>query len=445
MKLFDFQQAAVDRVIAERRLCVFAEQGCGKSHIVAGALERLMLSQDHVRAMLVVPLANLETTWVTLLSRELPDLEIHRKWSTFKASDASCKCLLLNYEAMRGKSLKKIVAHEWSFICYDESQRLKARGSKASRASARFKHGEFRVALSGTPIEQAPQDLWAQLRFVDDDLLGSRWADFDAEWLRPTGYMGYQREFLWNKLNAFVELVSPRILRVTKAEVLDLPPLKLLRSTVPLLGEQARVYRELEKHMTTVLVGGEEIICDMAITQLVRLQQVAGGFIRTEDGRSVRVGRAKARRLKSIARDEERPLVVFTKYREELADAVEILESLGMSVGVVSGDTRKTRATVIEQFQAGGLDALVCQIRTGGVGLDLFRACVGIIYSATFSSIDFEQAMARLHRYGQTREVRMYLISAAKTVDSTIQLMLATKRKVAEKILDGQSRRKKNG
>lgn len=453
--LYDFQRDAVEFAASRPGCGLFCEQGTGKTWITAGIIERLI--DGRFAGLCVVPLANAETTWARLMAR-IENLNVCRSWGEFRAADPkSNRLLLLHYEALRGKSLiRKIVRQPWSLVVYDESQRIKARGSKASKLASRFASVDHRVILSGTPVEQSPQDLWAQLRFACPWVLGVRWGDFDARWLKPCGFMGYDREFLWEKLPEFLDLVRPHTMRVTKSEVLDLPPLSYRRERVPLLGDQRRVYQELDREMTTILVDGREIVCDMEITKLVRLQQVVGGFVRTEDGESVAVGSAKARRLRVLLGRLAPPIVVFCKYREEIAIIVRTARSTlaGIRVGVVSGKPyaegrtpverggRKNRTLVVDEFQAGRVDVLACQIRAGGVGLDLFAACDGIVYSAPFSYIEFEQGVSRLHRRGQTRAVTFYLLEIENTVDSTISSALLMKRNVSEQVLEDTTRKK---
>ena len=470
-QLDEYQREIVDWAVTRLGSAIFAEQGTGKTWITGGIIERIagMAYRDGETfdALLVVPLANIQTTWIRLLET-IPQLIVCRSWDEYKKFRKGCPpnsnraaVLILHYEALRGKSLvKRVVQRHWSLIVYDESQRLKARGSQASRVAARFRDADYRVILSGTPIEQSPEDLWAQFRFALPDVFGTRFEDFKNRWLYETGYMGYELKFRQDLVPQFLKLIHPHIRRVLKSDVLDLPPLTYKRATVEMLGEQARVYRDVKRHMMTT-VGGDEVTCDMAITQLIALQQITSGFVRvdptveemqraldeqTSTGRktlrlkrrAVHLGSAKLRRLKRILRRVELPVVVFCKYKEELASIARACAHL--RVGIISGKTRKTRVETIDAFQRGELDVLICQIRAGGVGLDLFRACNGVFFSCTFSSIDFEQAVARLHRRGQTRPVKFWLIQAANTVDKDIWTALLLKKSVTQLILDRRKR-----
>lgn len=455
-QLYPYQRTAVEFAVSRSGCGLFCEQGTGKTYITAGIISKLMETaffEGTFEGLCIVPLANVETTWVKLMSK-IPGLKICRSWQEFRDSkDHFARLLLLHYEALRDKrEIRAIVKAHWTLVVYDESQRIKARGSKASRIASRFSDVEHRVILSGTPIEQAPQDLWAQMRFAAPDCFGTRWADFDSYWLTPCGFMGYDREFKLELMPEFLKRLESHVHRVTKSEVLDLPPLTYHREVVPLLGQQARVYSEIEREMFAILIDGTEVFCDMAITQLVRLQQVAGGFIRTEDKRSITVGYAKERRLRVVLRREleNGPVIVFCKYREEVAAcgrAAMALTDRELRLGYITGDDRKHRVATVEAFQHGEIDVLICQVRAGGVGLDLYRASTAIFYSATFSYIDFDQAVSRVHRHGQTRPVRIVLLQAQETVDSDIYSALLLKRKVSEMVLDDHRshRRKRHG
>lgn len=468
-KLDEYQRKIVDWTVLRSGAAIFAEQGTGKTWITAGVVEELMRMSyqdgEDFDALLVVPLANIETTWVRLFET-IPQLTVLRSWDDHKRfrknatpNSNPASVLLLHYEALRGKSLvRKIVKRRWSLVVYDESQRLKSRSSDASRVAARFSDVGYRMILSGTPIEQCPQDLWAQFRFAMPEVFGTRWSDFESRWLRPTGFMGYELKFRENLMPKFLKLIHPHIRRVLKMDVLDLPPLTYKRATVEMMGDQARAYRDVTRQMFAEVRGGT-VTCDMAITQLIRQQQITGGFTHldhTEEElrkaleemertgrrkmrlkrRVVYFGSAKLRRLKRILRRVTLPVVVFCKYKEEVLAISRACDQL--RVGIIQGKRkdRKNRTATIDAFQRGDLDVLVCQIRAGGVGIDLFRASEAIFYSCTFSSIDFEQAVCRLHRRGQTKPVRIWLIQAANTVDTLIWQALLLKRSVTRLILN---------
>lgn len=429
--LHKFQQEAVVFAVKAKTTGIFAEQGTGKTYITIGILDRLL--KDSFEALLVVPLANITTTWERTLS--LIDVEVYKDWESFKDAKGP-KILLIHYEAMP-KLDKKITSHRWSLVCFDESQKIKSRGSRQSRIAGRIQHAEYRLILSGTPFDDVlddPQELWAQMRFMKPDLFGRRWSDYEGAYLYRTGYMGYKRAFVKTRLHRVLSMVEPYIIRLTKAQVLNLPQLEYIEKPVRLSYQQKRVYQEMEA-TGVATIDGHTVSAGLAITKLVKLQQICGGFVKTDEGEIVRLGYAKLDELCEIVEKGEFPLVIFAKYRFEVAQIHRRLSRGKYRISIVDAKTRKTRTQTIDDFQNGKTDILIAQVRTGGVGIDLFRSSVAIFYSTTFSFIDFEQAVARIHRQGQTRPVKIYLLYAKNTVDKLIYDSILCKRDVSERIL----------
>lgn len=440
-KLWDYQKSAVEFVLDNPSTALFAEQGTGKTWITVGAIEKLVDQGGIFTALIVVPLTNLRTTWVKTLN-QLKTVVVCHTWENFRAA-LGPKILLIHYEAM-AKYDRQITKHFlWDLAVFDESQRLKARGSRQSRIAGRIRNARRRLILTGTPFDdlmENPQELWAQFRFVAPDLFGTRWKSFDERYLIPTGYMGYKRRFRPGALQEILDKVKPYCLRVTKQEVLDLPPINYHWVKAPLLGEQRRLYETFEKDMVAT-VNGQEVSAELEITKLVRLQQICSGFVKDDDDTIHRVGRAKLRRLVSMIKRTEFPLVVFCKYLEEVSQIEQELAGI-CNVSTIVGRTRKTRDATLEAFQEGKIDVLIAQVRTGGVGIDLFRAHTVFFYSTTFSFIDFEQAVARVHRAGQKSAVDIYLIYAEKTIDKLIYEALLYKRSVSDFVLRKLKRQK---
>lgn len=463
-KLDEYQQDAVEFALSAKTAGLFFEQGTGKTWITGGVIEHLW--DDSFTGLLIVTLNNLESTWITFLREQLPQVVVYRDWLEYRSA-AAPKLLILHYEAFP-KIVKKARRARFRFAVYDESQKLKARATAASRAAKMISgSAEYKLILSGTPIEKQPQDLWAQFRFLVPGLLEDRWEDFKNRWLEPVSpklkkrlamqrrgseswkrtlhlinMLEGKRPFDMTKLEAFLALIKPYALRFTK-ESLGLPPVTVYEEVVKLRGRQQRIYSELEDTLVASLGDGKVIMTPLRVTQLMRLHQVAGGYVSDDEGNVVTVGRAKLRRVLRIIKREDKPIVIFFRYLEELWGVYEELKSTGLRIATMAGSTKKKdRPLIIEAFQRGEIDVLLCQIKTGGVGIDLFRSHVAIFYSFSHSSIDFEQAKSRLDRRGQTSPVSIFLILAADTVDFDIHQSILGKHSVSSRVLENLKRRK---
>lgn len=468
-QLDEYQQEAVDFSLDVRTAGLFFEQGTGKTWICGGVIEQLINELPTFAGLLVVPLANLESSWVKFLTKQLPHLTLCRSWDAFKAAPAP-KLLLQHFEALKAKRyIDKLARFKWTFVGYDEAQRLKNRSSIESRNAAKLrKLAPYKLILTGTPIEENPSDVWAQFRFLAPDVFGTRWKDFEDEFLepideelkrrfgeaRPNSFKwkkllrdiriaSNKRDFNFDKLDDYLALLKPYVLRVTKG-VLNLPPCETKPVFVRLRGRQRELYEELARDMVTSINDESRITTPLRITQIGRLHQMCGGFVNDDEGYTHEVGRAKLRKLHSIVRRESKngPIVIFCRYLAEVFALEEELIDQYPTIKTLTGRNRKERPQLIEEFQAGNIAILICQIKTGGVGIDLFRSCVAIFFSMTYSYIDFEQAAARLHRRGQERAVTLYLLIALDTIDHEIYSAILAKRRITSRVLINFERRR---
>lgn len=457
-QLDPFQKDATKWCLQRNEAALFFEQGTGKTWITGAVIEQLLTVKGTQSILLIVPLANLETTWLEFVRKLRVNVCLH--WSEF----ADCpfpKILLLHYEAVT-PVIKKLRRVRWSLIVYDEAQRLKARGSLASRTAAKLRNSAQRkMILTGTPIDENPKDLWAQFRFLRPDLLG-KWKDFERQFLvlpdidlkkcRPGSFrfqkmlreLVIQRNkapFRPDMLPVFLDLIKPYCLRVTK-EVLNLRALNVIPVPIKLRGTQRELYDLLEKNLV-VEDGDLSITTPLKMTQLWKLHQTCGGFVIDDDQEVRFVGDTKLNRLLGKVYRTKLPLVIFAYYTAEIKAIAEELAN-DYTVAVISGENRKFRPQIIRAFQAGKIDILICQNKSGGVGIDLFNACTAFVYSFRHSHIDFDQLKARLHRRGQKNIVNIFLFYALATVDEDVYNTLIRKGNLVEQVLD-RLRRRPNG
>lgn len=449
-RLDDYQKEGVRFCLEAEGSLLFFDQGTGKTWVAGGVIEKLMqFNAAKLQALCVVPLANLETSWVALL-KQIHGLNVCTTLEEFRTNPAP-RVFVVNYENLYPK-LEWLLVQPWSTVIYDEGHRLKDRASKASRAAARFKSVEHRIVLTGTPIDKGQKDLWAQFRFACPEVFGKRWADFDDEYLIPCGYMGYDRKFNHRKLRKFNKLIQPHCFRLETEDVIKLPPLTTKHVKVNLTGTQRRMYDEMNAEMLTHVSPGirknsgrlrlqeflpeGRVSAGLTITQLVRLAQICGGHVKDDEGEFHRVGRAKSRKLRGLLKTLDYPVAVFCKYRHEVDEALSIARRLSPRVESLDGRTsRKKKPEIQTRFQEGHIDILVCQTRAGSVGIDLFRANQLILYSFTHSYIDFSQIIKRVHRRGQTKPVTIWLFYAHNTIDEDIYKAILDKHTSAEKTL----------
>lgn len=410
-------------------------------------------------ALFVVPLTNKETTWLDSIEQYLPECGVYATIDEYRRGE-SPKILLLHYEQVP-KLAKRLARIKFDYIMYDESQRIKSRTTKASRASFKLYPAEFKIILSGTPIDSTPGDIWSQFNFLDPEILGP-WKAFEeyyyspvddkklkrlirekgfkhpqTQWeLRVVNLRKRKREFMFDRLPDLVTEIEPYALRIDR-RVLNLPPPKIKKVFCDMKPIHRGIYDRIRRHMVSRLPN---ITTPLKITQVAKLCQITGGFVYDNDGELYLVGTAKLLKLRDLLNKLDSPVVVFAKYRAEVEAIAGMARKLGR-VAVLTGATKKTlRPDIIRDFQRGRYDFIICQQRTGGVGIDLFRSNKVVFYSFNYSFIDFDQALARVHRRGQTKEVDVYILIARHSIDEKISQVLVNKQTMAKSVLQQLTR-----
>jgi SNF2 family DNA or RNA helicase len=319
---------------------------------------------------------------------------------------------------------------QWDLIIPDEAHRIKAPGGKASLCFKRLRmHSVYRIALTGTPMPHGPMDVYAIFRFLDITIFGPSFSAFRQTYAVMGGYLNKQITG-FQKLDQLERLMSRITFRVGK-EVLDLPPETHVTYHCDLAAEARRVYRDLEEDFVARVLDGT-VTAANAMVKLLRLQQVSGGVVPTDDGAIHRIDNSKqklfADTLEDIGSDE--PVVVFCRFHADLDAIHEACQQSGVVSLELSG-----RRDELKRWQDGEGQVLAAQINAGGIGVDLTRARFSMYYSLSFSLGEYDQALSRVHRPGQTRPVEHIHLVARNTVDARIMRALEKRAEVVQSIL----------
>jgi len=318
----------------------------------------------------------------------------------------------------------------WDLVVADESHKLKRPGGKASlyfkRLRSRARH---RLALTGTPMPHSPLDVYAQFRFLDASVFGPSFNAFKQKYAVMGGFQNKQVTSYKN-LDELEALMRRATFRVGK-DVLELPPETHVTYRTTLSPECQAIYRAVEEDFIAEVEGGRITVAN-AMVALLRLQQITGGWVKTDDERYRRVDWAKQRLLEDTLEDigPHEPVVVFCRFHADLDAVHEACASLGYTSLELSG-----RRAELARWQTGEAQVLAVQISSGGVGVDLSRARYAVYYSLSFSLGEYDQALSRVHRPGQTRPVEHIHLVAKGTVDEKIMRALERRAEVIQAIL----------
>ncbi|MCW5981967.1 MAG: DEAD/DEAH box helicase [Bryobacteraceae bacterium] len=339
--------------------------------------------------------------------------------------------VLVNYESAWREPLASWSAERtWDLVILDEGHRVKAPGGKASLFFKRLRtRALHRIALTGTPMPHSPLDIYAIFRFLDISIFGPSFAAFRQQYAVMGGYQRKQITGFRNLPD--LEAKMSRITFRVGKDVLDLPPETHVTYACDLGGEAGRIYRDLEKDFVAQALDGQ-VTAANAMVKLLRLQQVTGGWVKTDDEQYHRIDWAKQKLLEDTLEDmgREEPAVVFCRFHADLDAVHDACQTLAYTSLELSG-----RSDELKRWQEGEAQVLAVQISAGGVGVDLTRARYSIYFSLSFSLGEYDQALSRVHRPGQTRPVEHIHLVARNTVDVKIMRALERRAEVVQAIL----------
>ncbi len=388
---------------------------------------------------LVVAPRSLVYNWIDEAARFTPQLRVVE----YSGSDReSLQGRLKEYDIVVTTygTLRRDVAFlatvEFDTVILDEAQAIKNPESHTAKAS-RLLNARNRLALTGTPIENHLGELGSIFEFLNPGLLGR---------LPALDVLASGREASQQELALVAKGIRPFILRRTKEEVLtDLPEkteqilhCALGREQRELYDQLSATYREsLLEQVESKGIGGSTM---QVLEALLRLRQVAchPGLV---DESWEAAGSAKIDVLFEQAREvlsEGHKVVVFSQFTSLLAYVRERLDAEGANYAYLDGQTRD-RKGIVERFQTDpDCNLFLISLKAGGVGLNLTAASYVFLLDPWWNPAVEAQAIDRTHRIGQTQKVFAYRLIASDTVEEKMVELQASKRKLADAILDGE-------
>ncbi len=324
-------------------------------------------------------------------------------------------------------------------IILDESQKIKRFQAQQTKACIRIgRDARYRMILTGTPVTQSPLDYFTQYRFLDDRIFGRSFRQFRDRYAVMGGYGGYQ-VIDYKNLEELAEKVGQIAFRVRKDECLDLPDTLDQFRYIQLEPKARSLYYEMSEKAIIRFSEEEQVTAPIVLTELLRLQQITGGFLPVDDG-TRQVSKAKLEALKDVLedlKDAGKQVVIFARFRPEIEAIAKVAGELGLTAFTLTGETSmEDRGRGIRDFQEGRIQVFVTQIATGGLGITLTAADTAIFYSADFSLANYDQAKARLHRIGQKRPVTYIHLVVKDSIDEEVIRRLAKKQGLARLVVD---------
>jgi hypothetical protein len=429
--------------------CLADDMGLGKTvQAIVVMLDWRKQRRDINAIMIVCPVSVLGN-WRRELERFAPSLRVvlhHGKGRAetpddFRAMLQRTDIVLTSYNLLqRDEEVMKDIVFDG--VVLDEAQNIKNPTTRQSQV-ARALRGHFRLALTGTPLENRPLDLWSIMDFLNEGLLGSR-TQFMQTLEHPIVKQRRQ-----GSMSALARLVRPFVLRRLKIDpeiVADLPEKTEQIVTATLSREQAILYESVvRKGLQEVEKAAEGIQRRGAIlTTLLRLKQVCNHPAHYLMDGSVLPSRSGKLDLMTEmieeALDEGDRCLIFTQFKEmgSLLKAHTETTFGGPVLFLHGGVPQKERDQMVTDFQASRPDGpklFVLSLKAGGTGLNLTAANRVFHYDRWWNPAVEDQATDRAFRIGQQRNVFVHKFVCSGTLEERIQQMLERKREVADSLL----------
>ena len=417
------------------------DMGLGKTIQVLAFLQRRRAHRQTKGPSLAVVPRSLVFNWIQEAAKFTPRLRVldytgpsrHTLREVFNEYDL----IITTYGTVR-TDIAELTHFQFDFVILDEAQAIKNADSQSAKA-ARLLGSRYKLAVSGTPIENHLGELWSIFEFLNPGMLGS-----DTIFKK---YVGASTTLDERDRNLLAKVLRPFILRRTKQQVVeDLPEKTEQTLYCDMEAEQSRCYGELRVHYRDALLCKETAELNRSkievLEALLRLRQAAchPGLINPElaGGPSAKLEML----LPSITEvvEEGHKVLVFSQFTSFLAIVRDRLDQEKIVYEYLDGRTRN-RAARVERFQTDPkCPVFLISLKAGGLGLNLTAAEYVYLLDPWWNPAIEAQAIDRSHRIGQTQHVFAYRLICRDTVEEKILELQQKKRDLAEAILNADGR-----
>jgi non-specific serine/threonine protein kinase len=423
--------------------CLADDMGLGKTVQVIALLLLRKKNGAEGRTLLVVP-ASLIANWVSELGRFAPSLRVVVAHPSELASDPGAApafdgtdVVVTSYGCAGRYAF--LGQEKWGAVVLDEAQAIKNPAAKQTRA-VKALDARWRLALTGTPIENRLADLWSLFDFLCPGLLGSA-KEFSTFVKRLE--RGERPDY--GPLRSLLRPYILRRLKTDKSVISDLPDKTELVAYCPLTETQAALYERAVQELARELRSAEGIKRrGIVLATLLKLKQICNHPSHwLGDGEWAEAASGKFARLRELtepiaARQEK--VLVFTQFKEATAPLAALLAHVfGRAGAVLHGQTAVSRrAEIVKAFQADdGPPFFVLSLKAGGSGLNLTAASHVVHFDRWWNPAVESQATDRAFRIGQRKNVLVHKFVCKGTVEERIDRLIESKRELAAEILKG--------
>jgi len=408
--------------------CLADDMGLGKTLQTLA----LLLERAPQGPQLVIAPTSVTNNWLSESAKFAPTLQMrdfryHRDISNVAEFDV----VVVSY-GMLQQEAELFASRQWHSVVLDEAQAIKNAQTQRAKAVTALK-ADFRLALSGTPIENHLGELWSLFRFINPLLLGDQ-KSFSQKFTVPIEQ--------GSKIAASTlkQLIKPFVLRRTKAQVLDeLPPRTDVLHQIPMSAGEQHWYEALRQQALERLAKSDDANTIQVLAEITRLRRFCCNPSLVLDDVQLESSKLKAcLEIINELRENNHKALVFSQFVDHLALLRAALEEQEIAYQYLDGSTSPAeRKKRVNAFQAGEGDLFLISLKAGGTGLNLTAADYVIHLDPWWNPAVEDQASDRAHRIGQERPVTVYRLVMEGTIEEQIVGLHNRKRQLAEDLLEG--------
>ena len=407
--------------------------------------------------MMVLPCCGIvKNTLLSCGALNIDACEVYTESVTICTPFDGLTIFVMNVEAF--SSLKGRTAGEWfskrygsrGMIAVDESTTIK--NPKAKRTKALLKIAQnfrYRRLLTGSPVTKSPMDIWAQAEFLRSGIMG-----FESFWAFQSRYAVMQKVKMgataftqilgYKNIDELTDRIDSFSFRVLKKDCLDLPEKIYTYRNVSMTPEQRRMYEGLRTNAMVMFEDGEMTTAPAVITQLLRMQQVMSGHLKTDEGEMLTFPSTRLDALLEIIEEHQGKAIIWSRFRHDIQTITEALNKRfgeGCAAAYFGDTSDDKRSQIVKDFQNGDrLRFFVGNPATAGYGLTLTEANLVVYYANDFNLETRIQSEDRAHRIGQHNPVTYVDLITEKTIDEKIVKALRNKINIGAAVLGEQAR-----
>jgi len=469
-KPYDHQRTALNAAGQKDFFGFFMEMGTGKSKVLIDNMGQLFL-EGKINFALVIAPKGVYRNWV---AKEIPqhmsdDVPLRMiRWvaspnkkqteeiRSIQKGFAGLTVFVMNVEAFSstkgqrvGKWMSKHLG-KYGLIAIDESTTIKNPKAKRTKALMDISDGfSYKRLLTGSPITKSPLDIYSQAEFLQRGMLGDSYWAFQGRYAitkqQKMGARSFTQIVGYRYLDELTERISSFSYRVLKKECLDLPDKTYTVRYVQLTPEQVKMYNDISRQAMLLLDNGELVSAPAVITQLLRLQQILSGHIKTDEGDIEYFPTKRTDALKEIMSEHHGKAIIWSRFRHDIKTIVAMLnKEFGPgSAAAYFGDTKDDeRLAIVQNFQDPNhpLKYFVGNPATAGYGLTLTEANLVVYYANDFNLETRIQSEDRAHRIGQKNPVTYIDLISEGTIDERIVESLRNKINIGALVLGEKAR-----